>query len=150
VLKYLARYTHRVAISNRRILSFDNDSVTFTWKDYASGNRRRIMTLHPHEFLRRFLLHVLPSGFTRIRYYGFLANRNRAENVLRARRLIEEHRADANNAIETSFVEPTLPLHSATDNDDIELCPECKKGRLILILRVDYPGRHQTWCFDSS
>ena len=150
VLKYLARYTHRVAISNRRILSFDNDSVTFTWKDYASGNRRRIMTLHPHEFLRRFLLHVLPSGFTRIRYYGFLANRNRAENVLRARRLIEEHRADANNAIETSLVEPTLPLHSATDNDDIELCPECKKGRLILILRVDYPGRHQTWCFDSS
>jgi hypothetical protein len=150
VLKYLARYTHRVAISNRRILSFDNDRVTFTWKDYASGNRRRIMTLHAHEFLRRFLLHVLPSGFTRIRYYGFLANRNRAENVLRARRLIEEHRADRNNAIETSSVEPTPPLHSSTDSDDIELCPECKTGRLILILRVDYPRRHETWSFDSS
>jgi len=150
VLKYLARYTHRVAISNRRILSFDNDGVTFTWKDYASGNRRRIMTLDPHEFLRRFLLHVLPSGFTRIRYYGFLANRNRAENVRRARRLIEEHRADANNAIETSSVEPTPPLHSSTDSDDIELCPECKTGRLILILRVDYPRRHETWSFDSS
>jgi len=151
VLKYLARYTHRVAISNRRILSFDNDRVTFTWKDYASGNRRRIMTLDAHEFLRRFLLHVLPSGFTRIRYFGFLANRNRADNVLQARRLIQEHRADgnANSAFETSF-EPTRPLHNATGTDDIELCPECKNGRLILILRVDYPGRHETWRFDSS
>jgi len=151
VLKYLARYTHRVAISNRRILSFDKDRVTFTWKDYASGNRRRIMTLDPHEFLRRFLLHVLPSGFTRIRYFGFLANRNRAENLLQARRLIEEHRADGNgnNAAETSF-EPTRPLHNATGTDEIELCPECKNGRLFLILRVDYPGRRETWRFDSS
>lgn len=152
VLKYLARYTHRVAISNRRILSFDNDRVTFTWKDYASGNRRRIMTLDPHEFLRRFLLHVLPSGFTRIRYFGFLANRNRAENVLKARRLIQEHRADgnANASIGPPSFEPFLPLHSATGTDDIELCPECKNGRLILILRVDYPGRHEISSFDSS
>jgi hypothetical protein len=152
VLKYLARYTHRVAISNRRILSFDNDRVTFTWKDYASGNRRRIMTLAPHEFLRRFLLHVLPSGFTRIRYFGFLANRNRAENVLQARRLIEEYRADGNgNASgEPPSFEPAPPLHPATATDDIELCPECKIGRLILILCVDYPGRHETRRFDSS
>jgi hypothetical protein len=152
VLKYLARYTHRVAISNRRILSFDTDRVTFTWKDYASGNRRRIMTLDPHEFLRRFLLHVLPSGFTRIRYFGFFANRNRAENVLQARRLIEEYRADGNgNASgEPPSFQPAPPLHPATGTEDIELCPECKIGRLILILRVDYPGRHETWRFDSS
>ena len=73
VLKYLARYTHRVAISNRRIQSFDNGKVSFSWKDYASGNQKRTMTLSSVEFIRRFLLHVLPTGFMRIRYYGFLA-----------------------------------------------------------------------------
>ena len=79
VLKYLTRYTHRVAISNRRIQSFDNGKVSFSWKDYAHGNQKRTMTLSSVEFIRRFLLHVLPTGFMRIRYYGFLANRHRAE-----------------------------------------------------------------------
>jgi len=73
VLKYLARYTHRVAISNRRLLSMDDGRVTFEWKDYADGNKTRIMTLDAVEFIRRFLLHILPSGFVRIRQYGFLA-----------------------------------------------------------------------------
>src|ERR1035441_5481149 len=74
VLKYLARYTHRVAISNRRLLSMEDGRVTFEWKDYAGGNKARIMTLDAVEFIRRFLLHILPGGFVRIRQFGFLAN----------------------------------------------------------------------------
>ncbi len=78
VLHYLARYTHRVAISNHRLLAFHNGQVTFRWKDYAHGNKKRKMTVTADEFLRRFLLHVLPKGFVRIRFSGFLANRRRA------------------------------------------------------------------------
>jgi Putative transposase/Transposase zinc-binding domain len=90
VLHYLARYTHRVAISNHRLLSFDGQQVTFRWKDYAHGNKKRKMTLTSHEFLRRFLLHVLPAGFVRIRHFGFLANRHRTERIALCRRLIGE------------------------------------------------------------
>jgi len=77
VLQYLARYTHRVAISNHRLLSVDGDHVTFRWKDYAHHSKCRAMTLTTEEFLRRFLQHVLPKGFPRIRYFGWLANRRR-------------------------------------------------------------------------
>ena len=79
VLHYLARYTHRVAISNHRLISMEGDQITFRWKDYAHGNRKRKMTLPAHEFLRRFFLHVLPRGFVRIRHFGFLANRRRSK-----------------------------------------------------------------------
>jgi len=78
VLGYLARYTHRVAITNHRLVAFDGEQVTFRWKDYAQGNHKRMMTLAAPEFLRRFLLHVLPRGFVRIRSFGFLSNRRRA------------------------------------------------------------------------
>jgi hypothetical protein len=78
VLRYLGRYTHRVAISNHRLVSFANDKVTFRWRDSAHSNKKRLMTLHVEEFLRRFLLHVLPKGFVRIRYFGFLSTRKRA------------------------------------------------------------------------
>jgi hypothetical protein len=78
VLHYLARYTHRVAISNHRLISFRQGKVSFRWKDYAHGSKKRIMTLSADEFLRRFLLHVLPKGFVRIRFFGFLAHRRRA------------------------------------------------------------------------
>ena len=84
VLKYLARYTHRVAISNQRIVSLEDGRVCFRYKDYARGNRQKMMTLQAKEFIRRFLLHVLPSGFMRIRYYGFLANRHRQEKLAEA------------------------------------------------------------------
>jgi hypothetical protein len=77
VLHYLARYTHRVAISNHRLVSFADGQVTFRWKDYAHHNKQRLMTVTAEEFLRRFLLHVLPHGFVRIRFFGFLANRRR-------------------------------------------------------------------------
>ena len=88
VLHYLARYTHRVAISNHRILNVTDTHVTFRWKDYAHHNKRRTMTLSHHEFLRRFLEHILPKGFPRIRYFGVLANWRRAELLPLSRSLL--------------------------------------------------------------
>jgi hypothetical protein len=90
VLRYMARYTHRVAISNRRLVSADDTGVAFRWKDYRldGPDRWKTMTLHPHEFIRRFLMHVLPKGFHRIRHYGLFANGNRANNIARARELL--------------------------------------------------------------
>src|ERR1017187_5480470 len=89
LLQYLARYTHRVAISNHRLLSFDGESVTFRWKDYAHGNKKRKMTISADEFLRRFLLHTLPRGFVRIRFFGFMAGPRRSRMLQLARRLLE-------------------------------------------------------------
>jgi predicted Zn-ribbon and HTH transcriptional regulator len=90
VLAYLSRYTHRVAISNSRLVSFDGQYVTFRWKDYRdkAPDRHKFMTLEANEFIRRFLIHVLPSGFHRIRHYGLFANGNRAKNLARARQLL--------------------------------------------------------------
>jgi hypothetical protein len=90
VLRYLARYTHRVAISNRRLIAYDDKDVTFKWKDYRLDGpaRYKVMTLTAHEFIRRFLMHVLPAGFHRIRYYGLLASGQRSDNVARARELL--------------------------------------------------------------
>ena len=88
VLRYLGRYTHRVAISNHRLLAFDGDRVTFQWKDYAHGDQRRTMTLSAMEFLRRFVQHILPRGFVRIRQSGFLANTCRTARVALARTLL--------------------------------------------------------------
>jgi Putative transposase/Transposase zinc-binding domain len=90
LLQYLARYTHRVAISNHRLISFDGHSVTFRWKDYAHGNKKRKMTLAAHEFLRRFLLHTLPRGFVRIRSFGFLAGPRRAAMLQLVRELLPQ------------------------------------------------------------
>ena len=90
VLRYLSRYTHRVAISNRRLVAADDAGVAFHWKDYRidGPDRWKTMRLHPHEFIRRFLLHVLPKGFHRIRHYGLFANANRADNIAKARALL--------------------------------------------------------------
>jgi Putative transposase len=88
VLQYLARYTHRVAISNHRLLSMDDRQVTFRWKDYAHHSKHRAMTLSLEEFLRRFLQHVLPKGFPRIRYFGWMANRRRGELLPLCRTLL--------------------------------------------------------------
>jgi len=91
VLAYLSRYTHRTAIANSRLVAFDGERVTFKWKDYRAkaDNRYKLMTLVVHEFIRRFLIHVLPDGFHRIRHYGLFANGGRAENVARTRRLLK-------------------------------------------------------------
>src|SRR5271167_1463672 len=89
VLHYLARYTHRVAISNHRLVAFHHDQVSFRWKDYAHGGKQKLMTLPADEFLRRFLLHVLPKGLVRIRHFGLFANRRRAASLLRCRSLMK-------------------------------------------------------------
>jgi hypothetical protein len=88
VLNYLARYTHRVAISNHRLIAFENDRVSFRWRDYAHGGKKKIMTVSAHEFLRRFLLHVLPGGLVRIRHFGLFANRRRSAALERCRALL--------------------------------------------------------------
>jgi hypothetical protein len=88
VLNYLARYTHRVAISNHRLVAFQNDRVSFRWKDYAHGGKQKIMTVSADEFLRRFLIHVLPKGLVRIRHFGFFANRRRGSMLVRCRALL--------------------------------------------------------------
>ncbi len=88
VLNYLARYTHRVAISNHRLVEFQNDRVLFRWKDYAHGGKQKIMTVSADEFLRRFLVHVLPKGLVRIRHFGLFANRRRGSMLLRCRALL--------------------------------------------------------------
>ncbi len=88
VLNYLARYTHRVAISNHRLLAFENEHVSFRWRDYAHGGKKKVMTVSAHEFLRRFLLHVLPGGLVRIRHFGFFANRRRSAAIERCRSLL--------------------------------------------------------------
>ena len=93
VLHYLARYTHRVAISNHRLLGMDNGKVTFRWKDYAHGGKQRKMTLAAEEFIRRFLLHVLPKGFVRIRHFGWMANRCRRQRAAQCRALLGEEAA---------------------------------------------------------
>lgn len=132
VLAYLAAYTHRVAISNRRILAFDGDRVTFAYRDSRSGNAQKSMELPATEFLHRFLLHVVPPRFTRIRYYGFLSNRDRAANIAQARALIGS----------------TRKLRPRDPAPDLRLCPQCHNGTMSIRSRID-PQRPRTWC-DSS
>lgn len=127
VLKYLARYTHRVAISNSRLLSLEDGRVTFEWKDYANGNQSKTMTLDAVEFIRRFLLHVLPSGFVRIRHFGFLANRKRKEKLALCGSLLS-----ARQTAELSASSPN-GSDSQTAQQEPHRCPVCKIGRLVLI-----------------
>jgi hypothetical protein len=138
VLKYLARYTHRVAISNQRLIALEDGKVRFRWKDYANGNRQRTMTLGGVEFLRRFLLHVLPKGFMRIRYYGFLANCHRKEKIALCRNLLGLPEKTTLSVPET----PQETPEESTDSEPSTLCPVCKKGRMLEIetLRPDPTG----------
>jgi hypothetical protein len=129
VLKYLARYTHRVAISNRRLLGLENGKVTFRWKDYARGNAPSIMTLDVMEFIRRFLMHVMPRSFVRIRYYGFMANRHRAETLQRCRQLL-----GAQKTPETQNGNATAPIDAAPGENPVAgYCPQCRQGRMRII-----------------
>jgi hypothetical protein len=123
VLEYVSRYTHRIAISNHRILSFIENKVTFTWRDYADGNRKKVMTLEAMEFLRRFLLHVLPDRFVRIRYFGFLANRQRKTKIELARRLIG--------------IPVVLPLRQRLER--LVLCPVCHAAAFGRMTRIPSP-----------
>ena len=140
VLKYLARYTHRVAISNQRLVSMKDGKVTFKWKDYASGNQKKFMTISVVELIRRFLLHVMPLRFIRIRYYGFLSSRNRKQSLELCQKLlakladalpyenVETHDSSGSQELES----PDLP---ATQNQR-KKCPACKKGSMVIIINL--------------
>jgi hypothetical protein len=128
VLKYLAHYTHRVAISNQRLISLSEGRVTFRWKDYKNGGQHKPMTLTVDEFLRRFLLHTLPRGFVRIRFFGFMANRRRTALLPLCQNLL------GNDLQKTSIPAET----TGTEKPAIWLCPLCR-GRMIVI------GRFTAW-----
>jgi hypothetical protein len=134
VLDYVGRYTHRVAISNNRLLSLDDDKVRFRWKDYRDGNRQKTMTLDGKEFVRRFLIHVLPAGFHRIRYYGFLGNCHRARKLDLCRQLLG--------------MAPAAPTNPSADYRDrfetltgrsLRECPHCRTGVMVVIGSIARP-----------
>src|SRR5262245_4483111 len=134
VLDYLGRYTHRVALSNDRILSAHNGKITFSYRDRKDQNRKKIMTLDAHEFIRRFLLHVIPKGFVRVRHFGFLANRSKAL-LAKCRQLL-----DLVPAL------PELPAKSVHElvlqltGIDISRCPLCQKGTLVFFANLPLPA----------
>ncbi|OFZ88871.1 MAG: hypothetical protein A3F74_17255 [Betaproteobacteria bacterium RIFCSPLOWO2_12_FULL_62_58] len=134
VLDYLGRYTHRVAISNNRLLGCNDTKVRFRYKDYAHGNRRKVMVLAASEFIRRFLLHVLPSGFMRIRHYGILANRTKHQKLAQAR--VALHYQPAPQPPEPESVEAFWLRVASLD---IHQCPHCKAGRMIAIGPIPVP-----------
>jgi hypothetical protein len=128
VLKYLARYTHRVAISNSRILDFADGQVRFRYKDYAHGNRKRVMKLTAREFVRRLLLHVLPTGFVRIRHYGMLSNRRRQADLALCRRLL-----GAETVGEAEPLDPLKPAEGPVSVTPTRVCPQCGAGQMVVI-----------------
>ena len=139
VLDYVGRYTHRVAISNNRLVSMDNDKVRFRWKDYRDGNRQKTMTLEAGEFIRRFLIHVLPDGFHRIRYFGFLGNCHRAQKLARCRELLR--------------MVPAAPANPPADYRDqfealtgnsLRACPHCQTGTMVVIGCIPRPTTCET------
>src|SRR5271154_576596 len=140
VLAYLGRYTHRVAISNSRLVGMTETEVAFRWKDYRHHSKSKIMTLTADEFIRRFLLHTLPDGFHRIRHYGFLANGHRAEKLAECRRLLE-------------VPPPSTVTEERGDdhNHSIERCPCCGGTMVtIAILPRSQPSRPSLWCNSLS
>src|SRR5581483_4645283 len=123
VLHYLARYTHRVAISNHRLIGMEDGKVTFRWKDYAHGGKKRKMTVAAEEFIRRFLLHVLPKGLMRIRHYGWMANRCRTQRAELCRTLLGES--------------PLSPEPAKQDPTPSRRCPDC--GGTVEVIEIVIP-----------
>jgi hypothetical protein len=130
VLQYLGRYTHRIAISNNRLRTLQDDKVSFLWRDYADHNRQKTMTLKADEFIRRFLLHVLPARYVRIRHFGLLANRNRKYLIALCRKILEDGKtvSKENDRPET-WQEQLLRICGI----DVTICPVCQKGRMFRI-----------------
>ena len=128
VLAYLSRYTHRVAIANSRLLSMDASGITFKWKDYRRKKAKRTtsMTLTADEFIRRFLIHVLPSGFHRIRHYGLLANAHRKDNLVRARKRLQVDEA------ECPAQEETTDKHQSKEQEATYVCPDCGAPMIVI------------------
>ena len=125
VIKYLGRYTHRVAISNERIVKVEDDKVTFKWRDYKDKNKMKEMTITIEEFIRRFLIHILPPKFMKIRYYGILGNRNKKKKLLKCKILTR-------TKIHKKKELPTLELLKKVLGKDFNLCPQCKKGHMLI------------------
>jgi predicted Zn-ribbon and HTH transcriptional regulator len=140
VLRYLGRYTHRVAISNHRLSAFDQERVTFRWKDYAHGGKQGKMTLGATEFLRRFFLHVLPKGFVRIRHFGFLANRFRASHLALGRQLL---------ASGGSTEQEVKTNDACSETSSLWHCPRCGAS-MIVIQRFTAAELSACMYFDSS
>lgn len=122
VVEYLGRYTHRVAISNNRILSVEDGKVTFKWRDYRDNNRWKVMTVSAFEFIRRFLMHVLPPGFMKIRHYGLLGNRNKTKKLTLCKRL-------TNTPVIAKVKASTLDLLSKMFGRNFSLCLHCGELR---------------------
>jgi hypothetical protein len=130
VLQYLGRYTHRVAISNNRLLVNRDGNVSFLWRDYADGNRQKTMMLKADEFIRRFLLHVLPERYVRIRHFGLLANRNRKDNITVCRKIIGAGKTvTKENTKQETWREQLLRICGI----DVTACPVCQKGRMFRV-----------------
>ena len=129
VLKYLGNYTHKVAISNSRITDLKDDKVSFKWRDYKDNNKNKLMTLDAFEFIRRFLLHVLPNGFVKMRHYGILGNRNRKSKLEKCKKLLG---VPAENDLNPKVNETWQELLLRICKVDIRICPCCKKGYMVL------------------
>jgi hypothetical protein len=136
VLDYLGRYTHRIAISNHRLLEIKEGKVTFAWKNYRKDGRQETMTLEADEFIRRFLLHVLPSGFVRIRYYGLLANCHRAKKLQRCRELLNVPQPPCDKPEKQDWTEVLFTL---TGQDPLQ-CPKCERGRMVCVKTMEPPS----------
>jgi hypothetical protein len=148
VLDYVGRYTHRVAISNHRLLDIEAGNVTFRWKDYRHGHANKTMTLAAGEFIRRFLLHVLPSGLKRIRYYGFLGNRHRQEKLARCRQLLKMPPpvpAPPEASVSRDYRDRLETLTGLS----LHRCPRCQHGRMRIVEALA-PAASSAPAFDTS
>lgn len=148
VLEYLGLYTHRVAISNQRIISVTDDKVAFRWKDYRHGSAKRVLKLHPHDFMRRFLTHVLPHRFVRIRYGGFLANRHRREKLDRCRELL--HAPPPPPKPDNPAPVDWKQRYEDLTGEPIDLCPVCREGRMVVVQVVPSISKPAFPRMDSS
>jgi Putative transposase/Transposase zinc-binding domain len=155
VLRYLSRYTHRVAISDHRLVDVNDDNVTFTWKDYRDGSRIKRMTLPPAEFIRRFLLHVLPDGFQRIRHYGFLANGRRQAKLAHIRQFLPakppQEGSAADHGGDTRVIKQEGAETTTSDDDDAwkPMCPQCG-GNMEIVERLPAPRHRRARRIDTS
>ena len=149
VLQYLGKYTHRVAISNHRIIDVKDDRVIFKWRDYKDGNTMKTMSVSVEEFMRRFLLHVIPKRFVRIRFYGLLSNRNKKEMLIKCRALLHEDTNDDETAEENPDTGESLMV-GISENDYL-VCPECQKGKMFIVMVIEPETVLENICrLDSS
>ena len=137
VLDYLGRYTHRVAIANHRLLSMDDGKVIFSYKDRSQDNRTRRMTLAAEEFIRRFLLHVLPPRFVKIRYFGFLFHRDKRRNIALLRSLMEA----PTDRIDEPIAEDAQQIMLRLTGIDIDSCPYCGQGQMVVLFNIPKGSR---------